>query len=473
YVVLGDGESAEGSVWEAAHVASYYKLDNLCATIDVNRLGQSQPTMDQHDLESYRARWSAFGWNAIVVDGHDIPALLRAYEEAGETKDRPTIVLARTLKGKGIIGAENLGGHHGKAMDNTEEAVQAIEKRLNGKGGNWKPQKPVQEKKAAGRKPDKWQEFPKAPYAEGKDVATRKAFADALAALGKVSERIVSLDGDVKNSTYTEEFEKEFPKRFFQMYIAEQNMVGSAMGLAAKGEIPFAATFACFLSRAYDFLRMAAISNSNIKLVGTHAGISIGEDGPSQMGLEDLAMTCAEPNYTVLYPSDGVSAWYAIRLAAEHNGPCYIRTSRPKTAILYKQDEPFALGKCKVLRKSEKDQVTVVGAGITVFEALEAYEKLASEGIHIRVVDLFSVQPIDKETLTSSVRETAKRVLIVEDHYAHGGIGDAVLGALEGEGVKARKLAVREIARSGTPEQLLDRYGISAKHIVDGVRSLI
>jgi transketolase len=314
----------------------------------------------------------------------------------------------------------------------------------------------------------------KPPYVVGgKEAATREAFGKALAALGEANPLVVVLDGDVKNSTYTQDFEKVAPERFFQGFIAEQNMVGAAMGLAARGKIAFAATFACFLTRAYDFMRMAAISHTSVKLVGTHAGVSIGEDGPSQMGLEDLAMTCAEPNYTVLYPSDATSAWGAIELAAATAGPAYVRTSRPKTAVIYGADEKFEVGKCKVIRQSGKDQVTIVAAGVTLFEALAAHDQLAKEGIAARVIDLFSVQPIDRTTLVAAAKATNGLFVTVEDHYEHGGIGDAVLSALASERVAVHKLAVREIAHSGGPDELLDKFGISARHIVAKVKSVV
>jgi transketolase len=293
-----------------------------------------------------------------------------------------------------------------------------------------------------------------------------------LAEIGLVNPAVVALDGDVKNSTYTEDFEKACPDRFFQGYIAEQNMVGAAMGFGAAGRIPFAATFACFLTRAYDFIRMAAISHSNIKLVGSHAGVSIGEDGPSQMALEDLAMMCAEPDYVVLYPSDAVSAWRSVGLAAAHKGPVYIRTSRPKTAVIYDSGEKFEIGRAKIVRRGASDRALVVGAGVTLHEALAAYEELRKEGIEICVLDLFSVQPIDKDTLVDCCRTSGRRVVTVEDHYAHGGLGDAVRAALAGEQAIVRTLAVREIPRSGRPEELLDRFGISARHIAGAVRSL-
>ena len=476
YVLMGDGESAEGSVWEAAQWAALRGLDNLCATIDINRLGQSQPTMLQHDLDTYRRRWEAFGWQALPVDGHDIPALLAAYRLAAETRDRPTVVLARTLKGKGLGGAIEGQDHwHGKALDRAaaDRAVAQLTDRLRGADERWTPNLPPPATAFAGKLEPGAAEA-KPPYQPGgKGVATRKGFGDALAALAAADARVVALDGDVQNSTYTEEFAKAAPDRFFQGFIAEQNMVGMAMGLATRGHVPFAATFACFLSRAYDFIRMAAISKLNVKLVGTHAGVSIGEDGPSQMGLEDLAMMCAQPDFAVLYPADATAGWRATWLAAAHPGPCYIRAGRPASAILYGPDEPFALGKCKVLRRSESDRALVVAAGVTVFEALRAYDQLRQKGIPVRVIDLFSVQPLDRDELIASARAAGGVVVTVEDHYAHGGIGDAVLSALAGEAVRVHKLAVREIPRSGQPEQLLERFGIDAGHIVAAVEAAL
>ena len=473
YVLLGDGETAEGSVWEAAEIARHYGLGNLCATVDTNRLGQSEPTMWEHHLALHEARWNGFGWKVVTVDGHDVSQLLDAYRSAGES-DRPTVILAKTIKGKGIPIAEGKEGYHGKPLNasDAKDTVSFLEKQLHNQKFDWRP-KPAPPPAPRAEK-NHLEQFPQAPYAAEKgEAATREAFGKALAELGKLHPEIVVLDGDVKNSTYTQDFARECPDRFFQMYIAEQNMIGAAMGMAAKGKIPFAATFACFMTRAYDFLRMAAIGGANIKLMGSHAGVSIGEDGPSQMGLEDLAMTCAEPNYTVLCPSDAVSAWYATKLAAEVNGPTYIRTTRPKTQVLYRPEETFQVGQCKVLRSRESDQVTVIAAGITIFEALSACEQLAQDGIAVRVIDLFSVQPIDTEALISAAEATQGNIITVEDHYAHGGIGDAVLAALSGRRVNLRKLAVRDIPHSGKPHELMDRYGISAKHIVAATKLLL
>ena len=476
YVLMGDGESAEGSVWEAAQWAALHRLNNLCATIDINRLGQSQPTMLEWDLEIYKARWEAFGWQALIVDGHSIPDLLAAYETASRSTDRPTIVLARTLKGKGLIGIEGLEHWHGKALptDTAAKVIAELEKQLRGAETEWKPKLPPAQPEISkalaggGAGP-----VAKPPYViGGKEVATRRGFGDNLSALAKDT-RIVVLDGDVKNSTYTEEFENAAPNRFFQGYIAEQNIVGVAMGLAARGKIPVAAIFSCFVTRAYDFIRMAAISKLNVKLVGTHCGVSIAEDGPSQMGLEDLAMMCAEPDFTVLYPADATSAWKATALIVEQSGPCYLRLGRPDSMILYSADEEFAIGKCKVLRKSDKDSVLVVAGGITVFEALAAYDQLQEEGISIRVLDLFSVQPIDRDELIASARAVGGLVVTVEDHYEHGGLGDTVLSALAEESVRVYKLAVREIAHSGKSRELIEKFGISSGHIVSAVKSAL
>ena len=473
YVLLGDGESAEGSVWEAAEIASQYGLKQLCATVDVNRLGQSQPTIWQYDTARQAARWQGFGWNVLQVDGHDMAQLLDAFERS-RAADRPTVLIAKTVKGKGIPVAEGNEHYHGKPLspEDAEKTVALLERQLSGARFDWKPAPVPASSHATGGGARR--DFPNPAYAPGAaEVATRKAFGEALAELGACRPEVVVLDGDVKNSTYTEDFQKRCPERFFQMYIAEQNMVGAAMGFAAKGKLPFAATFACFLTRAYDFMRMAAISGSNIKLMGSHAGVSIGEDGPSQMGLEDLATAAAQPNFTVLYPSDGASAWAATRLAAEIHGPVYIRTTRPKTPVIYRPEEKFEAGKCKVVRHSSGDQVTIVAGGITLFEALSACDQLAKDGIAARLIDIFSVQPIDAQALREAAAATGGRIVTVEDHYAHGGIGDAVLSALSEQRITLRKLAVREIPRSGKPEELLDRYGISARHIVAEVKALL
>ena len=473
YVLLGDGEMAEGSVWEAASVGLHYKLDNLCAIIDVNALGQSQPTQLKHDMEAIAGRWTAFGWNAIVVDGHDVPALLQAFNAARATKGRPTVLLARTLKGKGVAAIEGKDGWHGKALKKGEEADKAIAE-LESQFVKGAPALTIPPPPSKGRPRIEvdLKKMPAPAYKMGDLVATREAYGTALAALGAVDPRVVALDADVKNSTFSERFQKAHPERFYESFIAEQAMVGAAMGLAARGAIPFPSTFACFLSRAGDFIRMAGISFVNMKLAGSHAGVSIGEDGPSQMALEDLALMRAVPDCTVVYPCDGVSTERLIVEMAALDGLAYMRTSRPKTPVIYGPDEKFPIGGSKVLRQSATDVATVVCAGITVFQALDAYDQLRKDGINIRVIDAYSVQPIDIATLTAAAQATDGVVMTVEDHYAAGGLGDAASEALSPAGVVVRRLAVREIPRSGQPEELIDRYGISARHIVTAVRTV-
>ncbi len=472
YVLMGDGESIEGSVWEAAEVGRQHGLDNLCAIVDINRLGQSDPTMLQHDMDAYRSRWAGFGWQAIVVNGHDLSALLKAFDEAARTKGRPTVLLAQTYKGKGISFMEDKADWHGKPLKKGDEAQKAIDEltqqlRPNGAAVQ------IHTPSAPSAAPVTIGTIPPPPYKIGDSVATREAFGAALEALGSVNPLIVALDADVKNSTYTDKFGKKFPNRFFENFIAEQNMVGAAAGLAACGKIPFAATFACFLSRAYDFIRMAAISGSNIKLVGTHVGVSIGEDGPSQMGLEDIAMMAVQPNVTVLYPSDGNSTYRLLEAAAQHKGMVYIRAGRPKTPVIYGQDERFHIGGSKIIRESTSDVLTIVAAGVTLFETLKAHDQLKAAGIAVRVIDLYSIAPIDRTTLVESGRATQRRILTVEDHYAHGGLGDAVLSAVSTESIAVYKLAVREIPHSGKPEELVDHYGIGVRSIVEAAKQII
>ena len=475
FVLLGDGESAEGSVWEAADVAAMDGLDSLCGMTDVNALGQSRATMWQHDMEQFARRWRAFGWHAIVIDGHDLNAILDAYAEARQTKGQPTMILARTIKGKGVSWVEGKNGWHGKTFkkgDELDRALAELDKQFVPAPGGVDLARQIQKPAAVTRPAVTPKTIAPPTYTLGEEVATREAYGAAIAKLATADPRVVALDADVKNSTFSDKFEKVAPERFFENFIAEQVMIGASMGLAARGAIPFPSTFACFLSRAYDFIRMAAISGVGIKMAGSHAGVSIGEDGPSQMALEDLAMCRAEPNITVLYPSDGVSAERLVALAAYHPGPAYIRTSRPKTPVIYSNEETFTIGGLKVLRESANDVATVIGAGITVFEALKAYDQLKMAGMPIRVIDLYSVSPVDREGLVAAGRATGGRLITVEDHYAAGGIGDAVAEAVADAGLTVHRLAVREIPRSGKPDELLDRFGISAAHIADAVRAL-
>ncbi len=473
YCLMGDGETAEGAVWEAAAFACHYNLSNLIAIVDVNRQGQSQPTMLQHDLATYQRRWEAFGWQTAAIDGHDIAQILEALD-AAQQAERPFVILARTLKGKGAPQVEDREGWHGKPLppDLAEQAINALTpapERI-AQASSLQVQPP-----RTGDAPAYLSEVPQVSlptYAIGAQVATREAYGDALTALGHADARIYALDGDVKNSTFSEKFLKAFPERFVECFIAEQQMVGAAVGVAECGKIPFASSFACFLTRAFDFIRMAAIGNANVKFCGSHAGVSIGEDGPSQMGLEDLAMFRAIPNSVVLYPSDATSTVKLVEQAARYYGIAYLRTTRPKTPVLYASDEAFPIGGCKILRESPDDVVTVVGAGVTLHEALKAYELLQQEGVAIRVVDLYSVKPLDAPTLVRCGQQTNGVIITVEDHYPEGGIGEAVAAAVNGYGIRVHALAVREIPRSGKPETLLEAYGISARAIVEAVRAI-
>lgn len=493
YVLIGDGESAEGSVWEAAQVADDYRLDNLCAITDVNGFGQSRATRWGRDAAAYRDRWRAFGWHAVVVDGHDVGALLAALEEAAGTAGRPTMILARTVKGRGVSLIEGRDGWHGKPIPpgaDLDAALDELRARLGPPAAvpaiPPPPARPAPDRLSQGDQvvippPPARPAPPPAPagpprlpsppaYERGSRVATRAAWGDALAALGAVDSRIVALDADVGNSTFSQTFEKAHPDRFFETYVAEQAMVGAAMGLASRGAIPFPSTFAAFLTRASDFIRMAGIGGMNVKLAGSHAGVSIGEDGPSQMALEDLAMMRAVPGCAVLYPCDAVSAARLVEAAAGRDGMVYVRTSRPKTPVLYGPDDEFAVGGSKVLRESPDDAAAVAAAGVTVFEALRAHDLLAAEGIPLRVIDAYSVQPVDRRTLVEAARRTGGRLITVEDHYAAGGLGDAVGDALAADGVAVERLAVREVPRSGRPDELLERFGISASCIAAAVR---
>ncbi len=473
YVILGDGEMAEGSVWEAAQSGQFHAVDSLCAIVDLNGLGQSRATQFGHDAATVVARWTAFGWHAIDVDGHDLDAVQAAFAEARATKGRPTVLVARTLKGKGISIMEGKPGWHGKALsaEQADVAVAELEAQLVPEGGA-----SVQIPRPSGEvaRPD-----PQAPgamaaptYAQGDLVATREAFGTALAKLGAADARVVALDADVKNSTFSDRFEQAFPERFYQAFIAEQVMVGMAMGLAARGAIPFAATFAAFLTRAADFVRMAGISQLNVKFAGSHCGVSIGEDGPSQMALEDLSLFRGVPGCAVLYPCDAVSTEKLVAEAAAHPGMAYLRTSRPKTPVIYEPTDSFPVGGCKVLRTSAHDVLTVVTAGVTVFEALAAAETVAAEGLQVRVIDLYSVKPVDAPTLLAAGRDTGL-LLTVEDHYAAGGIGDAVCEAVSPEGIRVVRVAVPGVPRSGTPEELMDINGLSARALADTIRGLV
>jgi transketolase len=467
WVLHGDSEVAEGSVWEAFEHAAFYGLDNLTVVLDVNRLGQRGETMHGWDLDSYVDRARAFGWHAIAIDGHDVEAIDRAYAEAVSIEDMPTIVVAKTIKGKGVKEVENKDGWHGKALDNPEQAIEELGGVRNIVVDVAKPEGDAEPHRfeTPGGEPPTWD--------VGDEVATRKAYGDALLALGAMRGDVVALDGEVSNSTYADEFAKAYPERYFEMFIAEQQMVAAAVGLQVRRWVPFASSFAAFFTRAYDFIRMAAISQANIRLCGSHAGVSIGEDGPSQMALEDLAMMRAVHGSTVLYPCDANQTARLVEAMADREGIVFLRTTRAATPVVYGADDEFPVGGSRVLR--EGDDVAIVAAGITLHEALKAADELEGEGISARVIDLYSVKPVDGETLRAAAEATGGRVLTVEDHWPEGGIGDAVLEALSDGETPARvqRLAVREMPGSGKPAELLAAAGIDAEHIVEAARSLL
>jgi transketolase len=473
FVVLGDSEMSEGSIWEALDHAWFYKLDNLVGILDCNRLGQRGQTELGWNTAAYAERAKAFGWNPLVIDGHNYEEIDHAFAHAVEGNGQPTLLIAKTMKGKGVSLIENKEGWHGKALSQ-EQADQAIQELgPQARSQVYPVQKPAEAQPAAesAKKPV---ELPR--YKVGDSLATRKAYGEALRALGAANPDVLAVDGEVSNSTHAEDFGKAYPDRFFEQYIAEQQLVATAVGMSVRHKIAFASTFAAFFSRAYDFVRMAAISRANIRLVGSHAGVSIGEDGPSQMALEDLAMMRAVYGSTVLYPSDANQTAQLVAQMAEHNGIVYMRTTREKTPILYSPDETFAVGGSKVVYQSSKDEATIVAAGITLHEALKAYTQLKEQGITVRVIDAYSVKPIDAETLFAAAQEAGNKILTVEDHWPEGGLGEAVLEAFsERDGAQPEivKLAVQSMPGSGTPAELLEDAGISAHHIVQAVRALV
>lgn len=476
YCVIGDGESAEGSIWEALHFAGHYKLDNLCAIFDINRLGQSEPTSLQHNMEVYRKRLEAFGFLAIVVDGHDVEELCKAFEEASLTKGRPTAILAKTFKGFKFPGISDQLNWHGKALgDDAEAVIRSIQEHMEAGADqavvNIQP--PVDDAPVVNIKDVRLSSPP--AYKKGDMIATRLAYGTALQKLAEQNPRVIGLDGDTKNSTYSEKIKKVGAERYVECFIAEQNLVGVAIGAGCRDRtIPFVSTFAAFFTRAFDQLRMGAISQTNINCVGSHAGISIGEDGPSQMALEDIAMFRSIPGATVFYPSDAVSCERACELAANTKGICFIRTSRPNTTVIYDNDQSFRVGQGHVVRSHDGDQLVIVGAGITLQEALKASDQLLAAGIKAAVIDPFTIKPIDQELLIKEAARCNGRVLTVEDHYPEGGLGEAVSSALaEVRNVVVKRIAVREVPRSGPPDVLLDHFGINARAIVDAAQKLL
>jgi transketolase len=473
WVLLGDSEMAEGSIWEAFDKAWHYKLDNLVAILDCNRLGQRGETDLGWNTEAYAERARAFGWHAIIVDGHNYEEINNAYAQASQVSDQPTLIVAKTLKGKGVSFLADKSGWHGKALNKEQEEQAINELNPQVRSMTFEVQKPPATEPPTVPTPEPAQLL---RYELKDSVATRKAYGDALKALGASNPEVVAMDGEVSNSTYADEFAKAYPDRFFEQYISEQQLVATAVGMSVRGRIPFASTFAAFFARAYDFIRMAAISRANIRLVGSHAGVSIGEDGPSQMALEDLAMMRAIFGSTVLYPSDPNQTAQLVEQMAQTGGIVYMRTTREKTPVLYSADEKFSIGGSRVLRQSDNDQLTVVAAGITVHEALNAYEQLKAEGINIRVIDAYTVKPIDHETLLAAAQEAGGKLLTVEDHWPEGGLGEAVLEAfseMDGPLPQVVKLAVQSMPGSGTPAELLEEAGISAHHIVQAAKALI
>jgi len=474
FCLIGDGESAEGSIWEAMSFAGHYKLDNLVAIFDINRLGQSEPTAFQHDLELYRKRAESFGFHALIVDGHDISALLKAFKEAEQTKGKPTALICKTFKGKHFVNIEDKDDWHGKALgDAGKKVIDDLTSRLTKTQYSVKHSENVGPVPASDISNIRLSEPP--AYKAGQEVATRLAYGTALAKIGRNNPRVVALDGDTKNSTFSDKFRKEFPDRFIECFIAEQNMVGVAIGAGCRGRtVPFCSTFAAFFTRAFDQLRMGAISQANIKCVGSHAGISIGEDGPSQMALEDLAMFRTIPGAVVFYPSDAVSTERAVELAANTDGIVFIRTSRPNTPILYANEEQFAIGKSKVVRQSGNDRVLLIGAGVTLHEAVKAADQLASEGINARVLDIFTLKPIDAQGIIENALAAGGKIVTCEDHYPEGGLGDAVAAVVATrKDIVMQKLAVTAMPRSGPPNVLLDAFGISSRHIAAAAKNLV
>lgn len=470
YVLLGDGECAEGAVWEAASLAGIQRLNNLVAIVDMNRLGQSQATAFGHDVDLYRERFESFGWRVEDVDGHDIEEILEVLSGVG-LNNQPLAIVAKTYKGGGVSFLQDKDGWHGKTL-NAEEAAKAIaelQPSSKSAAGVAIPQPsalPAPNNAAPSS-------YPGINYNKGDLIATREAYGAALVRIGEANRAVVAMDGDTKNSTYSERFFKKFPERFTECFIAEQNLVAVAIGFGTRGKVPFASTFATFFTRAFDQIRVAGISMANLKLVGSHVGVSIGEDGPSQMALEDLAMMRAVSGSVVLYPSDAVSTEKLLEVMAQTRGIFFLRTSRPKTPVIYGNDEKFPIGGAKIVRQNAGDKVTVVGAGVTLHEAVKAADLLAKEGIGITVIDAYSIKPLGKDVIKAAAAKTNNVVVTVEDHYAEGGLGDAVAGELSCEGVKVHKLAVRELPRSGKAEELLAKFGIDATAIVKKVKALV
>ncbi len=477
YVLLGDGEMSEGSVWEAMELASYYRTSKLIGIIDCNRLGQSSQTMHGYHVKRYAQKCEAFGWKSLIIDGHNMQQIVSALDKARISPEHPTMIIAKTIKGYGVEKAENKEGFHGKAFTEKEleTILPAMEKKFNGiahfdpSSYRWIPTIPTKVKQHNATIGP----LPTASYKLNESIATRKAYGQALATLGINNSEVISLDAEVKNSTFAELFEDAHPDRFFQCFIAEQNMVSMGIGFARRGKQPFISTFGCFFTRAHDQIRMAAISRASLYMVGSHAGVSIGQDGPSQMALEDIALFCALPDSIVLYPSDAVSTYYLVGLMAEQsNSIVYLRTTRAATPVIYANNAQFTIGGCAVIRQSTDDQLCIIAAGITLHEALKAHELLAKEKINICVIDLYSIKPLDEKTIKEQAQRCHKKVIVVEDHYRQGGIGQTISYVLRNDNCIITSLAVHALPHSGTPEELLAWAGIDAAGIIKAVREL-
>ncbi len=487
YVVMGDSESSEGSVWEAAQLAAHYKCDNLICFIDVNNLGQSTETMLDYEIKKYVDMSTSFGWHAIAVDGHNVEALMRAVDEAHCVDDKPIMIIAKTIKGYGVDLVAGREGFHGKALTGEQEkiALQQLQKNFSAAASfdenslQWKPMHPHQSE-VKHRGPCEVIMMPRSEYTKGEMIATRRAYGLSLAHVGDVCDSVISLDAEVKNSTHADIFESVYPSRFFQCFVAEQNMIGMGIGFDRRGKIPFISTFSSFFSRAHDQVRMAAVGQSALRLVGSHCGVSIGQDGPSQMGLEDIALMRCMPKSVVLYPCDAVSTHKLVEQMARYDkGISYLRTTRMATPVIYENSEQFPIGGCKVLKKSENDVACIVGAGVTVFEALKAYEILSKQNIFVSVVDLYSIKPLDASGVKSVALSSRNTIIVVEDHYPEGGICEAVRSALAenisadgSSGIKIYSLAVKQLPRSGKPEELLAMACIDADAIVALVKGI-
>ncbi len=483
YVLLGDSEITEGSIWEAAEIAAYYTIGNLIVILDNNRFGQANQVIWNHDVERYQRMWSAFGWYTFIINGHSIPEIIEALDKAKQVRSQPSIIIAKTYKGYGVDRLEDQENYHGHAVKKEELPAMlnqlkhrfwAASQTTRSYSYTWHPTHFSSQEQPIEARNSFQDEIPLPAYTQGQMLATRKAYGQSLAILGNYNKKIIALDAEVKNSTFAEIFEKEHPDRFIECFIAEQNMVSMAIGLCSQGFIPFVSTFAAFFTRAFDQLRMSAISRAALRVVGSHAGVSVGADGPSQMGLEDIALMRLLPNAIVLYPSDAVSTYKLICCMIQYTqGISYLRTTRAETPVIYHETENFYIGGCKVLKHSDHDRVVVIAAGITLFEALAAYERLRAENIFIAVIDLYSVQPLDVKTVQTVAENGSNKIITTEDHYVAGGIGEAVRTALAHTNISVYSCAVQQIPRSGTSQELLAYEEINADALIKLVKRII